>query len=82
MLTQPVSDNCEPTLDAVEILESYVPDSRVHEFIDNPTDAVIAEGRVAYAIRAANQARRVLLRDARTRRWRGLGQWGRTSLSL
>ena len=23
MLTQPVSDNCEPTLDAVEILESY-----------------------------------------------------------
>ena len=44
MLTQPVSDNCEPTLDAVEILESYVPDSRAHEFIDNPTDAVISEG--------------------------------------
>jgi hypothetical protein len=44
MLTQPASDNCEPTLDAVEILESYVPDSRAHEFIDNPTDAVIAEG--------------------------------------
>ncbi len=33
-----------PTLDTVEILESYVPESRVHEFIDNPTDAVIAEG--------------------------------------
>ncbi len=44
MSTQTVSENYEPALDTIEVLESYVPDSRVHEFIDNPTDAVIAEG--------------------------------------
>jgi hypothetical protein len=38
------SDSHEQVLDTVEILESYVPDSRVHDIIDNPTDAVIAEG--------------------------------------
>lgn len=44
MLTQPVSDSQESTPDTVEILESHVLDSRVHEIVDNPTDAVIAEG--------------------------------------
>ena len=44
MLTQPSSEAHEPIPDTTEILESYVLDSRVHEIIDNPTDAVIAEG--------------------------------------
>lgn len=44
MLTQPISDKYEPDLDTVEFLESYVLESRVHEIVDNPTDAVIAEG--------------------------------------
>ncbi len=44
MPTQPDVDRDDPAPDKVEILESYVPDSRVHEIVDNPTDAVIAEG--------------------------------------
>jgi len=28
----------------VEILESYVPDSRVHDILDNPTEEGEAEG--------------------------------------
>jgi len=43
-MTDAVIDNDRNQADAVEVLESYVADSRVHELIDNPTDAVIAEG--------------------------------------
>ena len=43
-MTRTTSDKERNEADAVEVLESYVADSRVHELIDNPTDAVIAEG--------------------------------------
>ena len=44
MSSQGINDSQEPIPDPVEVLESYVLESRVHEIIDNPTDAVIAEG--------------------------------------
>jgi hypothetical protein len=37
-------EDSKSNLEEIEILESYVLDSRVHEIIDNPTDEVIPEG--------------------------------------
>jgi len=38
------NDQYESDDDYGELLESSVKDSRVHAIVDNPTDAVIAEG--------------------------------------
>lgn len=39
-----IDDVQELNEEAIEVLESYVPESRVHAIVDNPTDVVIAEG--------------------------------------
>ena len=44
MSNQASEGDQEQILESVEILESHVLESRVHNIIDNPTDAVIAEG--------------------------------------
>ena len=44
-MSSPISQDVYKTnVDEIEVLESYVPDSRVHVTINNPTDEIIAEG--------------------------------------
>ena len=41
VLLDDLDSNNDPS---IEVLESFVPESRVHRIVDNPTDIVIAEG--------------------------------------
>ncbi len=44
-MSSPISQDIYKTnVDEIEVLESYVVDSRVHAIINNPTDEIIAEG--------------------------------------
>ena len=44
-MSTPISQDVYKTnAEEIEVLESYVLDSRVHAIINNPTDEIIAEG--------------------------------------
>lgn len=43
-MSQQSPDNELQEIETIEVLESYVPESRLHSMIDNPTEIIIFEG--------------------------------------